>query len=504
MARRDINYWLDLAYRRRVTLIEVASVVMGLVVLITLVWPPVYRSHAKILIQDNRAQLLASPALQTDSPENPAIVANPVSEQDLNSEVQLLTSLYLVKRAVAGLREPSNDDAMHAVASLFNTAVDIPAMGYRSIHGVAPLSAKQQWALQLARHLRAYVINRSNVIDIDFESHDAQWSRAFLNRLIAQYLAYHARISHDPQAAAFFQKQSGVLNAQLNQAEDRLRAYELQTGITNLSDQKQALVNRLSELQLEYSKTAAELASAKRQMTELRGQLVNTPRRIGTKVRSVQNLALQQLKPQVMELKAKRAKLLTRYQPTSRRIQEIDAQIAASQAILDRENHLEVQERSTDLNPVWVSLDTNFEQAETSAASLKAEQDALARQIADTRKQLDAMVNAGVQIDRLERDVTANKEAYLSYLRKAEEARAAEGLNSEKILDVSVAQEPNFPLQPAFPIVWLNIAVGVLLALSAGLGAAYLEERSDPRLYSTVAIAQASGLSTVAVLRDTQ
>lgn len=504
MVPRDINHWLDLAYRRRVTLIEAAGVVMGVVVLVTLMWPPVYKSHAKILVQNNRAQLLVSPGLQTSSPENPAVVTNPVSEQDLNSEVQLLTSLYLVKRALAGLREPLNASATHAITSVFGTALDMPAIGYRSLHGIPALTAKDRWALKLSRGLHAYVINRSNVIEVEFESHNSQWSRVFLNRLIAQYLAYHARISHDPQAAAFFRKQTHLLNTQLNQAENNLRAFELQTGITNLSDQKQALVNRLSDLQLQYSKSVAELASANRQLAELRTQLRNTPSRIGKEVRSVQNLALQQLKPQLMELKAQRAELLTRYQPTSRRIQEIDAKITAAEAILSREDHLTVQEQSTDLNPVWVTVDTNFKQAETTVASLAAERNALAAQIEATRKQLADMINAGVEVERLERDVTAKKEAYLSYLRKAEEARAAEGLNIEKILDVSVAQEPNLPLQPAFPLVWLNLLAGTILALAGGFAAAYLEERFDPRLYSTAAIAQATGLSTVAVLHEAQ
>ena len=49
----------------------------------TLLWPPVYQSTAKIFVQNNRAQLLVSPDLQTESSQNPGIVANPVSEQDL-------------------------------------------------------------------------------------------------------------------------------------------------------------------------------------------------------------------------------------------------------------------------------------------------------------------------------------------------------------------------------------------------------------------------------------
>ena len=74
MNGRDVHYWIELIFRRRRTVLEVASVVFGLVVVGTLAWPPSYEATARILIQDNRAQLLVSPGLQENSPQNPALV----------------------------------------------------------------------------------------------------------------------------------------------------------------------------------------------------------------------------------------------------------------------------------------------------------------------------------------------------------------------------------------------------------------------------------------------
>jgi uncharacterized protein involved in exopolysaccharide biosynthesis len=112
------------------------------------------------------------------------------------------------------------------------------------------------------------------------------------------------------------------------------------------------------------------------------------------------------------------------------------------------------------------------------------------------------MVNNAVQVDRLERQVTTDKEAYLSYVRKSEEARTAQALNLNKILNVSVAQPPTAPLKPVFPKVWLNLAAALLLACTLGIGAAMWEEERDERIYSTATIGDVSGLTTVAILRD--
>ena len=103
---------------------------------------------------------------------------------------------------------------------------------------------------------------------------------------------------------------------------------------------------------------------------------------------------------------------------------------------------------------------------------------------------------------QLERQVGADREAYMSYVRKSEEARTAEALNINKILNVSIAEPPTMPLEPVFPVVWLNLLAGLAAAAILGFLAAYWEEWQDDRIFSTSAIAEVSGLSTVAVLPD--
>ena len=103
------NYrdWIDIAWRRRRIATIAGLTVFGVVALGTLLWPPLYSSNCQVLVQDNRAQLLVSPDLQgSNNPQNSAAVNNPVQEQDLNSERELITSLYLVRLALEGLPVP--------------------------------------------------------------------------------------------------------------------------------------------------------------------------------------------------------------------------------------------------------------------------------------------------------------------------------------------------------------------------------------------------------------
>jgi len=502
MARRDLNYWTELLFRRKNAFLETAGIIFGLVALGTLLWPPLYQSNAKIFVQDNRAQLLVSPNLQTESSQNPAIVANPISEQDLNSEVELLTSIHLIKEAIAGLPVPNDAAGAGLLHDTVGLALQLPNSGYRLLHDSPAPNPRDQWAMKLARRLGVSVVKRSNIIEVDFSAHDSRWAHDFLTRLINQFQVYHAGLSHDPEAAQFFDEQAKQLNSRLNDSEEKLRQFQVQTGITSLNDQKQALVTRLSDLQIQNAKNSTELAAAQQQVASLAQELQKTPQQINKETRSVQNMALQQIKPAVMQLEAERADLLSRYQPNSKRITEIDAKLAAAHRILNRENHLEVQESSTDLNPVWVTLQQNLKQGQANSASLQASHDVLDKQIEAMRQQLTDMVNNGLEIERLSRQVSTDKDAYLAYVRKGEEARAAQGLNLNKILNVSLAQAPTQPLTPVFPVIWLNFLAGAALALCAGIAAAYWEEQCDPRIYSAAAVEEASGVSAIAILRN--
>jgi len=499
------NYkdYVDLLYRRRRTALIAGLTVFGVVAVGTLLWPPVYLSNCQVLIQDNRAQLLVSPDLQVNAPQNSGSVSNPVNEQDLNSERELITSLYLVRLALQDLPVPpayAHRSGM-AVAAV-KSALLLPLQGYHVLHDIPNLTPRDAWALDVARTLDASVVKRSNIIDVEFHSHDRRWTKDFLDRLMSRYLEFHASLSHDPQAEKFYEQQTKILQDRLEDSEAKLRDFQLKTGIGNLDEQKRVLIARISDLQNTAAKTDAQISGSQQQVTALQSQMGSTPERIQKETHQVQNLALQQLKPQVMQLRAERAELLTRYQPGSERIKQIDAKLASEEAILDKENHLEVNEQLTDVNPVWITMQTDLKQASTAAASGKATRDELNKEIDAANQQLSALVNNGVEFQRLQRQATSDSDAYQVYVRKTEEARASEALNSNKLLNVSVAQPPIAPVVPSFPSVPFNLLVGVMLATLFGAAAAYWAEEADSKIYSARVVNDLTGLPIVAVLSD--
>ncbi len=500
---QGIEYWFHLLLRRQTVMRRVFLAVLGLVTSASLLWPPTFESTGEVLVQANPAQLLVSPGLQYSTQSNqPTVLSNPVTLEDLNSETELLSSRYLMERTIERLKNPNENTLAQRIVAFVGVLLDLPQRGYNLIHTLENPTDEQTEVMKLGRKLDVNVIKRSNVIEVSFDSHDARWSQAFLTRFLDEYLELHALISQDPAAELVFLKQAEVLNQRLHLSEENLRGAQMQTGISDLEAQRSAVVTQLYDLEAEKSKTTADLAAAQRQAEFIKRQMGTTPRRQMKESQVVQNMALETLKPQVLQLETQRAELLSRYQPTSQKIRDIDAQLVAARKILSRENATEVRETTNDINPTWAALDAALAQALYQAASLRASQQALLKQIDDFQNQLNELSSDGLTVERLQRQVDADKEAYLSYLRKGEEARAAQALDQQKILEVSVVQPASYPIRPVFPNVPINIAVGIVLGLVVGFAAAYWEESSDETLYSPAAVSEVSGLPVAAVIRE--
>jgi polysaccharide biosynthesis protein PslE len=498
MNNEALMNWVEQIFRRRTLALRVGLLVFGVIAIGSLLWAPSYESSSEILVQSNRAQLLVSPGLKEDA-ANQATQTVPVGEQDLNSEVELLTSPYLIQQALAGLKLNGRSGG---VRDLIASVVNLPAQAYLAMHGGPRATSKQEEIQKISSHLSATVIKRSNIIEVTIRSHDAVWAQAFLAQLMTSYLALHGRLSQNPQAQAFFQQQRELLDQRLQQSEKELRGAQLQTGISEFGQQQQAQITQLYAAEANYRATSVLLDSTTQQIASQEAELKATPQQQTKESKTVQNFALQQLKPQMLALETERAELLSRYQPGSERIRQIDAKLKAGHDILTREKQSNVQETTTDVNPTWQTLDGELAKARAEAASYKAGQTTQAAQVAALRDQLKTMTTDGVTIERLERQVESDKEAYLSYVRKGEEARAAEALNQSRILNVSVVQTPTTPLEPVSPRIMLNLITGLLFALILGAAAAYWSEEFDPRICSTASIFKDTGLSTVAILND--
>src|ERR1700722_13153884 len=130
MNNEALMQWVEQIFRRRTLALRVGLLVFGVIAVGSLLWATSYESVSEILVQSNRAQLLVSPGLK-EAAANQATQTVPVGEQDLNSEVELLTSPYLIQQALAGMKGSARSGG---VGELLASMVSFPAQAYLAMH----------------------------------------------------------------------------------------------------------------------------------------------------------------------------------------------------------------------------------------------------------------------------------------------------------------------------------------------------------------------------------
>ena len=195
------------------------------------------------------------------------------------------------------------------------------------------------------------------------------------------------------------------------------------------------------------------------------------PPRLTTQVRVSDNpYLLQQMKSKLLDLENERAKLLSKYTPEYRPVQEIEAQIAQTRQALSAAERSPTREETTDRDAAYEWVKGELAKARTELTALQARVAATAQSATTYHRQARRLSNTEIVQQGLIRDAKAAEEGYLLYSHKQEEARISEALDRQRIVNVAVAEQATaaaFPISPNWP---LNLSLGWLLGCLVSIG----------------------------------
>jgi uncharacterized protein involved in exopolysaccharide biosynthesis len=458
--------------QRRVLLIAFLLVLIGAT--LSGIWVPKYESQMKILVRRQRTDVSVSSAN-----EPPQQFNDQVSEQDLNSEVELLNSKDLMRKV----------------------AVSTGLIG--KINGLSDRESEVRIARaveQLSKDLKIEPLHKSNVISISYESRDPQMAARVLSALAAAYMEKHLELHRSTGEFKFFDQQMRQYQAGLDQAQKKLTDFTNSTGVVSADLERDSALRESNDFDAAARQARSVLLETQQRIVALQAQLQSMKPRIVTVVRTVDNSQLSDnLKSTLLNLELKRTDLLRKFAPTYPLVQDIDQQIAETKKAISEEEAKPIREESSDRDPgySWVKEELTRAQAELSGLSVRAATAAsTAAQYHEAAKRFDQ--NGLVQQD-LERAAKTQEENYLLYVHKREEARISDALDQRGILNVALAEQPIVPVIP----VKSPLSVAVLTLLLAGafsLSTAFAFDFLDPSFRTPDELANYLGAPVLAAL----
>jgi uncharacterized protein involved in exopolysaccharide biosynthesis len=486
-------------HRRRRLILQVF--VAGLVTVAIGVWmsAPRYRATATLMLTSDRARVAVSP----DADTRP--VLDNVTELDLNAEVALLQSEALIREVLAPYWEQGSggEEEKPTIGSrlywLLTLPIRLPLIVYAKLHGIPPPSGLDAWAQQVASEIGVGIVGRSNLIHVVYEADDPEWAAEFVNAYVTKHIERRGKLSQQTEAKQFFESQKQLLIEKAQQATASLEEFYKREGMDVMSaDQRKALRSRLQKLEIQLATAETELAEGTARMQFLTNEIKNYPKSISTESKIAQNQ--QFIKPKILELELQRTELLSKYAPGSVKVRDIDRQIAEAKRLMAT-NPETLAETTNAINPAYQSIEVDLAQTKAQMAAVGARVESLREQITEYRSQVSRLDSIGGEQERLEQDVATAKEAFLTYSRKAEEARFSSALDESTFVDVAVVEPAKLPTSPERSKKLRTLMMGAIASLIAGIGLAFLRDRLDPAVKSAAEAQGVTGLPILAEVR---
>ena len=382
----------------------------------------------KVLLRRGRIDPVVTP---TPSP-SPAFEHDEITEEELNSEVELLHDEDILRQVVleSGLAEKTW----------------ISAFSGQSLEERIEKAVRR-----LADKLDVQPIRKSRLITVSYSSSDAGRSAAVLRSLARAYLAKHAASIRPSGQQAFFEQQVNESRITLQEAQEDLIAFTRKKRVVSAGLERDLALQKLSDAEALEQGVESSIAEVAERVRILEVNLRDLPQRRVVEIKNADNPQLQEkLKSKLLELELQRTALMTKFQPSYRLVQEIDEQIAQAKAAIEAEELKPLRDETTQDDP-------EFEWAHSEHLKNDVELQALRRKQAAGRGQVNAYRAAAEKLEEnavaqqdLEQQVKAAEDKYLLYSNKREEARIGDALDQNGVLNVAIAQQPHLPALPAW------------------------------------------------------
>jgi uncharacterized protein involved in exopolysaccharide biosynthesis len=423
---------------------------------VTFMMPNQYESRMKILVKNTRTDVPITP--ERTSGLNGAAPESEVSENQINSEIELLTSKDLLNQVVTecdlAAKRPST----------------LQRLGLKETPKTAEAQIEEA-ADRLAKSLVIEPVKKASIIEVTYTSESPEKAALVLRKLRDLYLEKHVKLHRPPGTFEFFKAQADQYEEQLQASEKQFSDFQQSMNVVSLNQQKEQTVLKLTDTRSKLLETETALREASERIDRIQQQLKTVEPRIVTQSRALPNqYSAERLNTMIVELQNKRTQLLTKFRPEDRLVKEVDQQIAQTRAALQKAIKETSVEQATDLNPLRLNLEGDLARARTDQAGARGRLETLTSQVKQYDTQLSRLESITAEYDDMSRKVKQAEESYQLYNKKQEEARIADELDQNKITNVSIAEAPVQPQLPSKPNRPVNLILGLALGLVLAAG----------------------------------
>jgi succinoglycan biosynthesis transport protein ExoP len=442
--------------QRRLALISFVAVFLA-VLLYGLIEPP-YQAEMKVLVRRGRVDPVV-----TSTPSQAEFERESVTEEELNSEVELLHDSEILRTVVrhSGLISEGHS-------------------WFWSLFGDNEERQLARAVRRIDKRLTVEAVRKATLITVNYKSSDPAQAANVLHSLATAYLARHEQLHRPSGEFKFFDQQVFESRRGLEEAEFQLMEFGRDRGVTSAALERDMALQKVSEADAEARQTQVSIAATSERVRVLERKVASLPERITTQIRDSDNPQLmEKMKARLLDLQLSRTELLAKYEPSYRPVQELDQEISETAATIATENQSPIRERTSDQDPDHEWAKAELLKAQVELNTLGAHAAAENIMWAHYREAASQLGNHAIQQEQLLHDLKASEEKYLLYLNKREEARIGDALDQGGILNVTIAEQATVPALPELSALGFGF-IGLMCAGTLSVTLAFVNDYLNP------------------------
>jgi len=516
-----LNSWRDFCYvvfSHKKKVLAFFVLVAGGIGAFTFFSPEVYRSEAKLLVRPGRENIGVDPSVRTSD----WVGVTRSWENEINSELEILTSEDLIERVVTELGPAkfvsgadSEDDGGSPATEAEGGADGSPPRQRKSAAGGLAdvkrevgkvldglgirknLSVHDRAVLEFRKRLRVEALRKTNVIYLSFEAESPALAQEALSRLVALYRERRKVVYRPTGAYEFFKQQMEQLREKIRETQKALRDLKDRYGIASMADWRRVLTERIGNLERDSQATTAALAAAQAKVEALREALKKLPEKIETaRTTSRPTYGADLMREHLFELKVKELEMVAKYGAGTPPVKVIREQVSEAEKLLKQSSDYK-EDVSVGINTTRQQVEQLLVVERAQVAALQVQSEALRTFLAQTKQDVSALNETEMELAAVERELAIQEANYRKYADNTEQARIDRAMQTEKISSISIVQPATRPLKPLRPNRPLNLVLGLAAGIFASIAVALLAEFVNHSLSRPEDVERRLGLSSV-------
>ena len=275
--------------------------------------------------------------------------------------------------------------------------------------------------------------------------------------------------------------------AELKKFQEEKEAISLDRRIENLTEQQINAVNELNVIERSIAQKNSYFDTLQVQTKDVRERFA---------AGDVGNFS--SLKRKYEEQKIQLSQLLRDFTPMHPTVVTLKKELAALEEQIEIQKKLLVAGQSSTMQGIESTLE-QYKNAKRELEGLKAQKIAVAQVLQRTKDNLKALLKLKSQYSLLQREVESNQKLFEMILLKRKEVSLKEAM---QISDVKIVEPARLSLTPVKPKKLLNLVLGCMVGLFAGIGLAFLLDYFDTTLKTKAEIHNLTNLPVLGILPE--